>query len=88
MMQARQKAGLQLSETPSGDGSCCQMSNQPAGTMTPGTAPEGRAAAQVAELQPVPMAAMAFAVEMSSRFRDSALPISASPQALLCTFLV
>ena len=87
MMHARQQSNTQISEAPSGDGSCCQMSSLPPGMAKPAVTNEIRISLQPATAQ-TPAMATAPAVAQAPGPPAAALAVGPRPQALLCTFLI
>ena len=87
MMHARQQSNIQISEVPSDDGPCCQMSTLPPGAAKPAVTNEVRIL-----LQPATAAASATAlapVVGQAPGPPAAVPaVGPSPQAVLCTFLI
>jgi len=85
MMHAQQ-SNTQISEAPSGDGSCCQMSSLPPGMAKPAVTNEIRISLQPATAQ---TPAMATAPVVAQAPGPPAVVLAVGrPQALLCTFLI
>jgi hypothetical protein len=87
MMQARQHSDTQISEVPSGDGSCCQMSSLPPSTAKPALTNEARVSLQPADSQTFAIAAAPIMASTAGP-RMAILAVGPPPQAVLCTFLV
>jgi hypothetical protein len=87
MMHARQQSDTQISEIPSGDGSCCQMSSLPPGTAKPAVTNETRISLQPATAQ-IPTSALAPVAAQAPGPPGAVLAVGPPPQALLCTFLI
>ena len=87
MMQARQQSNTQISEAPSGDGSCCQMSSLPPGRAKPAVTNEIRISLQSATAQ-IPTIALAPVAAQALGPPRAVLAVGPPPQALLCTFLI
>lgn len=87
MMHARQQSNTQISEAPSGDGSCCQMSSLPPSPTRPAATSEARVLVQPSSSQAVTVSAAPVGVsaQVSPVLLLAAGP---PPQALLCVFLV
>lgn len=88
MMQARQHSDTQISEVPSGDGSCCQISSLPPSTVKPAVTNEARTCLQPPSSQTVAVAAVAPIVASAQGPPVAILAVGPPPQAVLCTFLV
>ena len=86
MMHARQQSNTQISEAPSGDGSCCQMSSLPLGTAKPAVT-KIRISLQPATAQTSAIATAPVAVQALGPL-GAVLVFGPPPQALLCTFLI
>ena len=89
MMQARQHSDTQISEVPSGDGSCCQVSNLPPTTAKPAVTTESRTSLQLPSSQILAFAAAApMLAALQGPPVESLVAVGSPPQAVLCTFLV
>jgi|SRR5579883_20034 len=88
MMRALQHSGMQISELPSGDGSCCQMSGPPSDGTKPAVTNEARASVQTPSSQSL-LIAPAAPIMRSTPAPSAAVPaVGSPPQAVLCTFLI
>jgi len=87
MIHARQQSNTLISEVPSGDSSCCQMSGLPPGTAKPAVTNNTRLSLQPATAQ-IPTIALAPVVAQASGQPVAVLAVGPPPQALLCTFLI
>ena len=88
MMQARQQSGMQVSEAPSGDGSCCQMSSLPPSRTKPAVANETKASAEPPSSQSLAIVVTAPTMAATAGPPMAVLAVGPQPQAVLCTFLV
>jgi hypothetical protein len=88
MMHARQHSDTQISEAPSGDSSCCQMSSLPPSAANPAVTNEARVSLQPPTSQTLSVAtAMPILAAAQGPPAESLLAVG-PPQAVLCTFLV
>lgn len=87
MMQGRQTSGVQISEVPSGDGSCCQLSSLPPSQASPAVTNEGRVSVQPGGSQTLLIAALPTVASIQGP-PATVVAVGAPPQAVLCTFLV
>ena len=87
MMHMRQAAGTQVSEMPTGDGSCCRISGLPVSVAKPAVPTQMKAYV----LSPTAQTVVAMVPVTFSPADGPPAPVlvpSSSPQAVLCTFLV
>jgi len=87
MMYAHQDAGGQASETPAGDGSCCQVSSGPETSARLAINQERRTSVPALSWQPAVTGAALVPTPVESPPAPVFI-VDPSPQALLCTFLV
>ena len=88
MLHARQQANTQVSEAPSGKGSCCKVTTIPVATHEPATTPISQVTIEPNGIQAATVPAPVTSAPASAVRNDVLLAAAPSPQALLCTFLV
>lgn len=88
MMHARQHSETQISEAPSGDGSCCQISSLPSSSTKPAVTNEARASVEPPSSQSPTIVAAAPIMASTTGPPVAPLAVGPPPQAVLCTFLV
>jgi hypothetical protein len=88
VMHARQQANTQVSEIPSGKGSCCKVTNTPVAIFTPAIAPGSQVTVQPDDIQTGTIPGSLLSTSAPAILTDVSATIAPSPQALLCTFLV
>ena len=88
MMHARQQANTQVSEVPSGQGSCCKVTTIPPTTLTPAITPGNQSTVQADDRQTATVPGSRLAAPAPAMRNDVLAAAASSPQAVLCTFLV
>lgn len=89
MMRARQQSGTQVSQAPSGDGSCCQISNLPPSNQQPAMTTVSRTLLSMPGSQGIVLsAAVPILAAGQGPPVQSLLAVGPTPQAVLCTFLI
>lgn len=88
MMHTRQATTTELSETPSRDGSCCQVSTLPESAIKLALAAQAKTSLQLPTATQAVSAIMPAVPSLVKDVPAKVLSPSPSPQAALCTFLI
>lgn len=88
MMHARQQSNTQVSEVPSGQGSCCKVTTIPPATLTPAITPGSQITVQPGDSQTATVLGSRLAALAPAMRNDVLAAAASSPQVVLCTFLV